>query len=213
MEQLKHSPKQAAEGYDFIARTVFLPLFPIIADKALRVFGADAGRCLDLGCGGGMFGYHLAKISNLSVTFLDINEEAIGLCKARGDAWGLASRCAHATGDVHALPFPDACFDLIISRGSIGFWGEEPDLETAFREIWRVLAPGGKTLVGGSLGTPDIAASIIQKMKTVKPEWSPGCSEDRIKKDQMYRRILDRIGATYRLDNDETGNWIVMEKT
>ena len=44
-----------------------------------------------------------------------------------------------------ALPFGDASFDAVYSTNSAQFW---PDLVLGMREIHRVLAPGGRALVG-----------------------------------------------------------------
>ena len=52
-----------------------------------------------------------------------------------------ASQVAFATGDAMALPFPDATFDCIVN----GFMLRNvADLDTTFRELCRVLKPGGR---------------------------------------------------------------------
>jgi len=42
-----------------------------------------------------------------------------------------------------ALPFPDALFDAVICQFGVMFF---PDKEKSYREVHRVLAPGGKYL-------------------------------------------------------------------
>ncbi len=50
-----------------------------------------------------------------------------------------------AAGSVDALPFRDACFDGACSVNTIYFW---ESLETGLSELWRVLAPGGRLVLG-----------------------------------------------------------------
>jgi demethylmenaquinone methyltransferase/2-methoxy-6-polyprenyl-1,4-benzoquinol methylase len=47
------------------------------------------------------------------------------------------------TGDMLALPFPEACFDVVTTGYGLR---NVPDLDRALLEIRRVLAPGGRLL-------------------------------------------------------------------
>ncbi len=55
-------------------------------------------------------------------------------------------------GDVEALPFDDATFDLVVSRYSAHHW---PHPQTALKEIWRVLKPGGRFLLDDIVSVDD----------------------------------------------------------
>ncbi len=213
MNSLQEKPKANPEGYDRIAREVFLPLFTVIAKKALDIYGREEGVCLDVGSGGGMFGYHVALLSKMDINFLDIQDGALDICRRRGQEWGLGSRCVCTLGDVHAIPLPSNSVPLIVSRGSIRFWGDTEELRQAFGELYRVLAPGGKTLIGNSLGPPEMEKAIVEKMKAYNPQWvedhhQNGCHfsfEER-------KTILDELGIPYGIEDDETGTWFVMTK-
>ncbi|MFH1474462.1 MAG: class I SAM-dependent methyltransferase, partial [Chloroflexota bacterium] len=57
---------------------------------------------------------------------------------------GFDDRLSFVVGDVVALPFPDASFDLVTSSFSVHHW---PDAAAGFAEIRRVLRPGRRALV------------------------------------------------------------------
>lgn len=212
-ETMKNQTTFNPEGYDRIAREVFLPLFPLIARKALEVYGRNDGACLDIGAGGGMFGYHIALQSRLEVRFLDLQPEAIDICMKRGQEWGLSSRCSYAVGDVHAIPFPSDTYPLIVSRGSIKFWGNADELKQAFREIYRVLKPGGTTLIGNSLGPPEMEEAITEKMKIYNPGWKKTHWHNGISFTMRERSdLLESLAIPHRLEEDDSGSWIVMMK-
>ncbi len=211
-KQVSKMTPSPAQQYDYIAREIFRPVFPLIAQTALSAYGHKEGTCLDVGCGGGMFGYAVADASNLSVTFFDISNQAIEICKNRGKERGIFDRCQYVVGDVHYIPLPDDSFDLIISRSSLGFWGGPEELKQAYRELYRILKPGGTTLIGSSLGTPEIEAEIIEKMRIHDPLWP---NRNKSKKNGItyegHSQILAEIGIQHKII-EKIGTWICMEK-
>lgn len=54
-------------------------------------------------------------------------------------------KLAGATADLRALPYPDGSFDAVYSMGTIEHFDET---EEAVGEIFRVLKPGGRALIG-----------------------------------------------------------------
>jgi ubiquinone/menaquinone biosynthesis C-methylase UbiE len=67
------------------------------------------------------------------------------LAKARAAAGDLgAANVEFVEGEVEALPFADASFDVVISNGVIDL---VPDKDAVFSEIHRVLRPGGRLQV------------------------------------------------------------------
>lgn len=102
---------------------------------------------LDYGC---YDGTETSKYLGYGARFIygiDISGEAIGRAKARYSASNVEFR----TADAHNLPFEDDTFDLVVGRAIL----HHLDVEIAYREISRVLKPGGvATFVEPLRGNP-----------------------------------------------------------
>jgi len=98
-------------------------------------------RVLDLGCGTGHFAARLAaRYAGARITGLDIADGMLRHARARADVAGLEWVC----GDAEQLPLAAGSVDLLFSSLALQ-WCEHAG--SAFREIARVLAPGGQALV------------------------------------------------------------------
>ena len=138
-----------AGGYKEGAGVRMMPSYISVAKTVAADYATGARNCLDLGCGPGQLTVEVAKATELEVTGLDIEPEAIDFAVQYGKECELDSRMHWVAADVHALPFPDNSFDVVMSRGSIFFWRDQA---TALREIMRVLKPGGWAYLGGGSG-------------------------------------------------------------
>lgn len=96
--------------------------------------------CLDAGCGGGRFMVALARLGTREVKGIDISATAVALANERLKKRGLLHAEAR-TASVLAIPFPDHSFDYVVSSGVIH---HTPNPKGAFKELVRVLRPGGK---------------------------------------------------------------------
>ena len=99
-------------------------------------------RVLDLGSGAGTDSLVAAQMVGPSghVTGIDMTPEMLD--KARRGAEAMrAANVEFVEGEVESLPFPDESFDVVISNGVIDL---VPDKDAVFREIFRVLEPGGR---------------------------------------------------------------------
>lgn len=100
---------------------------------------------LDVGCGGGETIANLLKyVENSRVDGIDYSAESVAFSKRR-NAKNLGERCQICEGNVASLPYEDAVLDYVTAFETIFFW---PDIRAAFREIARVLKPGGTILIG-----------------------------------------------------------------
>ncbi len=198
---------KAAREMDEIVKTVFAPIYPVIARQITSAHGIAAGTCIDLGAGPGALCIALAEITDLRLYAVDKSphSHAIALENIR-DA-GLENRITPVQSDIADMPFEKNFADLMVSRGSIFFW---EDLEGAFREIYRVLKPGGRTHIGGGFGTPELKQRIFEQMAQ-KDDGFEERSRQRRGPENMkrIRAALDKtLPGLYEMEQSDTGFWI-----
>lgn len=140
------SSSPGAGIYD-LAASVFLGgyYYAIAAECATVLDEVGAPAVLEIGPGPGHLGMQLlTAVPDLRWTGLDIDPAMLQAAHTRLAKKGLADRVTLVEGDVAAMPFEDATFDLVVSSLSAHHW---PDTEAGFREVRRVLRPGGAALV------------------------------------------------------------------
>jgi demethylmenaquinone methyltransferase / 2-methoxy-6-polyprenyl-1,4-benzoquinol methylase len=102
------------------------------------------GRCLDFGCGtGDLTEAILAGDPKARLTGFDLTRTMLYGARSRLERSRLAERAALAQGDGEKLPFRTASFDTVVSSFVMRNVG---DRTAAYREIARVLKPGGRFL-------------------------------------------------------------------
>jgi arsenite methyltransferase len=111
---------------------------------AARLAPAFTDRLLEIGFGGGVLMRPLVA-SGAFVAGIDRSRAMVEQAKRRFRKAVLQDRAVFLEGDVETLPFADASFDKIATVNTIYFW---TSLDAGFREIHRVLAPGGRLIVG-----------------------------------------------------------------
>jgi len=113
-------------------------------DEVARVIaGLDLkGRSiLDIGCGVGGIDFLLAEVHGAGrVVGVDVEAANIERAKSEAERRGLAGRVAFVTVAPGPLPFPDGSFDIVFSKDAII---HIPDKEALFRDVFRLLVPGG----------------------------------------------------------------------
>jgi SAM-dependent methyltransferase len=138
-----------AAAFDKIARTLFKPIYPLLALQIKDDYGITKGVCVDAGSGPGYLAIELAKITDLEIHSLDIDPKASEIARGNVKDNGVEGKVKVVTADVQKMPFPENFAQLVISRGSYIFW---PDKVRAFKEILRILKPGGTAFIGGGMG-------------------------------------------------------------
>ncbi len=119
-------------------------IFRPLAELTLRHVDIPEGaRVIDVACGTGIVGRLVAeKVGNGTVAGIDLNAGMIEVAKRSTPMTDANVEWHH--GDVNALPFPDARFDMAFCQQGLQFF---PDKLGALKEIRRVLTPGGSLIL------------------------------------------------------------------
>lgn len=96
---------------------------------------------LDVGSGLGGAARQLALEFGCKVTGLDLTEEYCQVANMLARRLGLDARVQYLHGNALAMPFADASFDILWTQHTAM---NIADKEGLYRELWRVLKPGGK---------------------------------------------------------------------
>lgn len=110
-------------------------------EKALSGIPEDfSGRLLEVPVGTGILTMPFYQtLPKAEVTCLDYSPDMMGQAQQKAERLHLEN-VTFRQGDVGALPFADGAFDIVLSLNGFHAF---PDKETAYREVFRVLKPGG----------------------------------------------------------------------
>ena len=106
---------------------------------------APDAKVLDCGCGGGAnMKRLLKKCPQGIVKGIDYSPVSVEKTKKVNETAIAEGRCAVLQGNVADMIFADDWFDAVTALETVYFW---PDLPQCFREVCRVLKPGGTFLI------------------------------------------------------------------
>jgi SAM-dependent methyltransferase len=163
------SPLAAPEPWTMVADAYAAELEPQFAlyardALALAVLPARA-RVVDVATGPGTLAM-LAAAAGHSVSALDFSPAMVANFRARLDAPG-APAIDVQLGDGQALPFPDGGFDGAFSMFGLMFF---PDRGAGFRELRRVLRPGGRAVVSSWAPFVGPFAMMFESLRALLPD-------------------------------------------
>lgn len=115
-------------------------LSPRIADL-YRMHLARGAVTLDVGCGQGYNAQELVRYG-ARLTAIDLTEKGLGLARTRFAIRGLEANFLLA--DAQNLPFTSNTFEIVHSSG---VFHHIPDMESAVRELYRVMKPGARASI------------------------------------------------------------------
>ena len=135
-----------AARYDLLNRVMSFGLDRRWRRRAVAALAPrDGERYLDLGCGTGDVMLEVLRAApGSSVVGVDAAQAMIAVAASKADRAEVADRAAFVAGDARRLPFADASFHGAISAFTLR---NLTDRQQAFRELRRVLVPGGRIVL------------------------------------------------------------------
>jgi len=124
--------------------------YACVARDVVEMCDPREGIWVDLGCGEGPLAFALAELSKSVLVLVDPDTGALSRAVTKAQELGLSRRTVAVCGRAESVPLADDSIDLVVSRGSIFFWEDRP---AGVREVYRVLRPGGKAMLGGGVGS------------------------------------------------------------
>ena len=112
------------------------------ADIARRAAAGEPAKVLETAAGTGIVTRalrdHLAAGTRLTAT--DLNEPMLDVARTK---FRPGEQVEFQQADAMALPFADGSFDTVVCQFGVMFF---PDKDQSYREVYRVLTPGGRYL-------------------------------------------------------------------
>jgi SAM-dependent methyltransferase len=125
---------------------------------------------IDFACGNGNTALHAAKSGAKLVIGIDISNASVENARRTAAASGETERTVFLRGDCEATGLPDACADVILCAGVL----HHLDLNFAYPEMARLLAPGGKIIAFEALDYNPLIKLYRRRTPHLRTEWERG---------------------------------------
>lgn len=177
-------------------RFVFSPILSM-ADRALAgarsgLLEQARGRVLEIGIGSGLsLDYYGEDVQEL--VGLEPSTELLEQCRHRLEKRSGSVPTDLVAGGAERMPWPDNSFDTVVA---FLVFCTIPDPQTAAREMYRVLKPGGKLIFFEHVKAPE--TSLARWQQRLNPYWRPmacGCNLDRDTRSVFEQAGFDMTGT------------------
>lgn len=128
-----------------------------------------ADRVLDAGCGIGGSSFFLAKKFGCDTVGISLSKKQIASAKKLAASNGLADKCLFFNKDYTNTGFEANSFDVIWAIESLG---SAPDKSLFFKEMNRILKPGGRILVADTFKPESYDISNEKIMQVMLNGWA-----------------------------------------
>ncbi|MBC8138441.1 MAG: class I SAM-dependent methyltransferase [Fibrella sp.] len=140
-----------ADGFDELSTTYDQrlagnPLFALESGTVLSALPEINGKfVVDIGCGTGRFALQLSRMGAERVLGIDLSEEMLAVASRKAERGDLADFVTWRRGDLlERLPLADNSADIVVCALTLSFL---PEVRWVFRELSRVVSPGGSLVV------------------------------------------------------------------
>ena len=160
--------------------------------RIVESISSSSALVADLGCGSGAMLCEVLKVKpSWTGSGLDISEAAIKYARRLAAYKGVAERASFQAGCLTALPYASKSLDVAITSEVVEHL---PEPERVFKELTRVLAPGGRLLVTmpveshtpahmHALNSPEELGCLCEKagltISSMETKWHVSYGDDR----------------------------------
>lgn len=184
-------------------------VYPYLASQIMEEYQRNSGSILELGpfsCG--ISRELMVLYPEFKVTIAAESPNVIEYIDEEIDGFGLSEKIDIIETSYNSLVFSDDRFDLVILRGGFFLLDSGGQL---FREIFRVLKPGGMAFVGGGYGK-DIPLELIAEIADKSRERNNRLGRVRVGVEEL-KEIIKRSQLAERCSIVEKGGlWVYIRK-
>ena len=176
-------------------------------EKALSGIPSNfTGKLLEVPVGTGILTMPVYKtMPDADITCLDYSSDMMKQAQEKASRLNL-NNITFQQGDVGALPYENGTFDVVVSLNGFHAF---PDKEAAYREVFRVLRPGGTFcgcfyVKGEHRRTDWFVRHVYEKAGFFTPPYETASS---------LKNRLERMYAAVTLGNVKSMAWFICRKT
>jgi SAM-dependent methyltransferase len=173
--------------------------------------GIYRGTGLELAAGIGYLGFALAENTMLDMYLLENNRDTIKQAENHIARSNMKDRVRVLKGSICDIPLKDGSVDLVTSRKSVFGWSNRQKI---FREVYRVLAPGGVACFCGGFESGDVRFQLNARLAEFDPKL-PGQLHGQVHWNHLhnFEKILKAAGiGVFEIKCRDNGMWILFGK-